>query len=211
MGPSLTRRIAVRPAPAEMTPSEFLQELWAEMSKSEFFPEAMADLGWVKTSTGGYVFKGTESGIRQGEQPMASAPQDDDDGLDESAGAEDDDENWETDNGAEDGDNSENDDGSEEDDGSEDDESFDGDYDPADEDDSEDDDYWDDDLLDLLSRTEGECRCTTARSGICRLHREYIKRYVRGAEDEMEYGSGVFPSGCGYPELEGLGYEYNYS
>ena len=160
---------------------------------------------------------GVEAGRRQGEPIMASTAEQTATGqrladarelgdFEDHAGLDDDD-GWETDNSSED-DGSEEDDDSEEDDGPEDEHDFDDDSDWEDEDDSEDDDFLEDLLFRIISRG---CTCATSRSGICNLHREYIDRYVGGPEPEMEYGSGFFPSGCGYDDLEGLGYEYNYS
>ena len=157
------------------------------------------------------VVLGVESGRRQGERIIAGAAQEMATGqrladakelgdIKDHAGLEDDD-GWETDNG------SEEDDDLEDDDGSEGENDFGEESDWEDEDDSEDDDA----LQDLIFRIRRGCTCATARSGICKLHREYIDRYIRGPEDEMEYGSGFFPSGCGYDDLERLGYEYNYS
>lgn len=137
---------------------------------------------------------------------MASAAQKDDDGLEDNAGAEDDDD-LETDDGSEDSE------GSGDDNDSEDDSDYGDESDSEDEYDSED----DDELQDVLLRIERGCTCAIERSGMCKLCREYIRRDTEPLEDEMnsgndmEYGSGIFASGCGYDDLEGLGWEYNYS
>lgn len=58
------------------------------------------------------------------------------------------------------------------------------------------------------------CTCAYMRSGMCNLHKRLLKNFGRTAyemEDETWGGSGTFQSGCGFPELEGLGWEYNYS
>ena len=103
--------------------------------------------------------------------------------------------------GSEDEDGSQDDDGSDEEDGSEEDE-----FDWEDEDSPQ-----DQAMYEAIRRA---CTCAYARNGICKLHKELLKDFYRSEKemnDEDWGGSGTFQSGCGYPELEGLGWEYNYS
>ena len=108
---------------------------------------------------------------------------------------------WEDVSGNESGSGDE-DDGSEDEDGSQDDDGSD------DEDGSEEDEFdWYDGDSEALRRA---CTCRYERSGICKLHKRLMNE-VKRMNDDVWGGSGTFQSDCGYPDLVGLGWEYNYS